>query len=93
MAKATNRKNESVRLNIEKADKWLKKHWQGKKLCSVCNNSAWHIIDEVVEIRAYNEGRTTIGGSIFPHLAVVCVRCGNTLFFNALLSGLVEQPE
>ena len=83
---------EGVKLDLEKALEWVDSHWKGNKLCGVCGNTDWGIIDEVVEVRAYNGGRTVIGGSIFPHLAVICNICGNTLFFNAILAGLVEHP-
>ena len=82
---------EGVRLDLEKALEWLDVHWKDRR-CAVCGNTSWGVFDEVVEMRAYNEGRTVIGGSIFPHLAVVCNTCGNTLLFNAILAGLVEQP-
>lgn len=82
-----------VKLDLEKAIEWLDIHWQGKRHCAVCGNTNWGIFDEVVEMRAFNEGRTVVGGSIFPHLAVVCNTCGNTLLFNAILAGLVESPK
>ena len=90
---AKTRKPKSVKLDVEKAEEWLNTHWKGDQICPICGKDDWVIIDEVVEVRAYSEGRTVIGGSIYPHMAVICSKCGNTLLFNALLAGLVEQPE
>ena len=92
-AVAKTRKLKSVKLDLEKAEEWLDDHWKGDQVCPVCGNDDWVIIDEVVEMRAYSEGQPVISGSIYPHMAVICVKCGNTLLFNALLAGLVEQPE
>ncbi len=57
---------EGVRPDLEKALEWLDLHWKGNRHCAVCENTDWGILDEAVEMRAYNEGRAVIGGSIFP---------------------------
>ena len=90
---AKTRKQKSVKLDLEKAEEWLDIHWKGDQICPICGNNDWWICDEVVEMKAYNEGRLLAGGSVFPHLAVICLTCGNTLLFNAMLAGLVEQPQ
>ena len=90
---AKTRKQKSVKLDLEKAEEWLDTHWKGDQLCPICGSNDWWICDEVVEMKAYNEGRLLAGGSVFPHLAVICPTCGNTLLFNAMLAGLVEQPQ
>ena len=91
MAKVSKRK--SVKPDLEKAERWLNERWRGDRLCSVCGKNDWWICDEVVEVKAYNEGRLLAGGSVFPLLAVICRECGNTLLFSAMLAGVVEWPE
>ncbi len=82
-----------VKLDFDKATEWLDSHWQGEQACPVCGKDVWGIHDEAVEIRPYSGGQLTVGGPIFPYLAVICMSCGNTMFFNALHAGLLEQPE
>ena len=91
MVKAT--KQKSVKPDLKKAEDWLNDHWKGDRLCPICGRNDWWICDEVVEVKSYNEGRLLAGGSIFPLLAVICLTGGNTLLFNAMLAGLVEQPQ
>ena len=91
MAKASKRRN--VKFDSEKAEDWLNTHWQGDQICPVCGNSEWFLHDEAVEVRTFGEGRLAASGSVIPLMIVICTTCANTLFFNALVAGLVEQPE
>ena len=89
-AKAAIRK--PVAADFDKAKEWLDTHWKNGKVCPVCGDKRWGISDEVLEMRQYSGGRIA-GGPIYPYLSVMCLTCGNTLFFNALHAGLIEQPD
>ena len=83
-------KNETAKIDVKKAEKWLDSHWKdGHAACHVCGNEQWHIINDILEMRTYGD----FNGPIYPYLAVLCATCGNTLFFNAKFAGLVSQPE
>ena len=82
-----------VGLDLDKATAWLEAHWKEDKDCQVCGNDQWHIVDKVVEVRAYGEGQLNHNGPLYPLMSVLCTTCGNTLFFNARFAGLVVQPE
>jgi predicted nucleic-acid-binding Zn-ribbon protein len=86
-------KRDSAKIDFEKAYAWLTTHWQGDWLCPICGQDDWLVHDEAVEVRAFGQGRLAAKGSIFPLLTVLCSNCGHTLFFNALIAGLVEPPE
>ena len=86
-------KRDSVKLDFDKASEWLNTHWQGDWTCPICGQNDWLLHDEAVEVRAFGKGRLAAKGSIFPLLTVICSTCGHTLFFNALVAGLVELPD
>ncbi len=91
MVEAANRK--TVTLNLEKATEWLKTHWKGGWNCPICGNTNWSGQEYAMELRPFDEGRLASFGQVVPLLTITCKTCGNTLFFNAILAGLVEKPE
>ena len=86
-------KRDSIKLDYEKAIDWLNTHWQGEWRCPICEQDEWLVHDEAVEVRAFGRGSLAANGSVFPLLSVTCSTCGHTLFFNAIVAGLVEPPE
>jgi hypothetical protein len=60
--------------------------------CAVCNREGLVPSDVIFELREFHAGGLYEGGPILPVLPVSCGNCGNTLFFNALHLGLIEQP-
>ena len=91
MAEATKRKN--LTLNLDRASEWLNTHWKGDWACPICGNTDWTGHDAAMEVRSFDEGRMAATGPVIPLLVITCSTCGNTLFFNAILAGLVEKPE
>lgn len=91
MAEAT--KQKTYKLDLEKAEEWLKAHWKGDRACPICGNSSWSGNDRAMEIRSFDSGRLAAAGPVIPLLTLTCATCGHTLFFNAILAGLVERPE
>ena len=83
----------TVTLDIEKANQWLDKHWKGNRTCPICGNSSWSGNDTPMEVRSFDGGRLAANGPVIPFLTIACATCGHTLFFNAILAGLVERPE
>ena len=83
----------TVSLDIEKANEWLDRHWKADRLCPVCGNSTWLGEEQVMELRPFNQDRLGAPGPVIPLLVIICSTCGNTLFFNTILAGLVERPE
>ena len=78
------------KLDRGKALAWLNEQWKGNKLCPICSENSWSISEDLVEVRPYKGGALVVGGSLFPFLVVTCRNCGHTLFFNAVIAGLVE---
>ncbi len=86
-------KHKGVTVDLEKANEWLDRYWTGDRICPICGNSNWSGNDKAMEVRSFDEGRLTASGPVIPFLTIACSICGHTLFFNALIAGLVERPE
>jgi hypothetical protein len=71
----------------------LKKTWHEPRNCPICHKNDWAIMDKIYEIREFHGGGFVIGGgAILPVICIVCKICGYTIFFNAILLGIVP-PE
>src|SRR5258706_13184110 len=74
--------------------RWIEKHWKGEGRCPVCaENDRWQPGDHVVELRRFRPGATTPGRPVQPLVSVTCMNCGHTLFFSAVVLGLVAEEE
>ena len=91
MVEATKKK--VIKFDFSRAVEWLDKHWGADWHCPICGNSDWMGEEQVMELRPFNEGRLGGPGPVIPLFVIICSTCGNTLFFNAILAGLVEKPE
>lgn len=75
----------------EKVLKSLTQKWPEPRVCSVCHQQQWNVSDKVFEIREFHGGSLVVGGPVVPVIAATCTNCGNTLFFNAILLGVVRS--
>jgi len=76
----------------EKIISFLNEKWQGRP-CPMCHVGKWSVQDKVFELREFHGGGLVIGGTpIIPIIPVTCGNCGNTIFINAIMTGVVE-PE
>lgn len=81
------------KIDRNKAISWLNEKWDGEKLCPVCKKNHWHIPDQLVETRPFYGGNLFVGGAIYPSLAITCLNCGNTVFFNAMVAQLLDKAD
>lgn len=66
-------------------DKWK------SNTCPYCGKQEWNVTESVFELREFNEGNLNVGGPITPVIPITCQNCGNTVFINALTSGLLKE--
>jgi len=66
------------------------RQFQGVEVCSYCQSNEWNISDSIFELREFHGGSITFGGGIYPVVPMTCAKCGNTLFFNAIMLGVIE---
>jgi hypothetical protein len=83
-----------MKLNEQDRDKFVSKlkqlNWDGT--CAVCKQKEWNITDTIFEMREFQGGNLVVGGSsvIIPLVVVTCKNCGNMIFLNAIIMGMVE---
>lgn len=74
----------------EQALKWLEDKWpEDRRECECCGSKDWTVAGHLV-MAALFTGEFTIGGSVYPHILVICTNCGNSKLFNAIVAGIVE---
>lgn len=73
---------------LQDLQKWLAAKTRGNPgTCGVCHQSKWSVLDSFVCLRTVDcSGQET--GSAYPHVALSCSNCGNTVLLNALKTGL-----
>ena len=79
-----------MNLDKDKAAAWLNQRWVGAKTCPICSKNNWSISDEPLELRPYHGGGLVLGGAVYPVFSITCGSCGHTMFFNALVAGLLS---
>lgn len=68
--------------------------WPDPKICGVCKNTSWNLLEMVFELReAAVAGQQTEQDSAIPLVAIMCKTCGNTIFFNALAAGILPEED
>jgi predicted nucleic-acid-binding Zn-ribbon protein len=71
-------------------ERWLDSHWRKPHPCPVCGTDGWGTGGQiVVPITMGSNSSLRVGGQIVPQVFVLCHNCGYTMFFNAVLIGLL----
>ena len=77
----------------DKVINFIQNKWQNQ-ICPLCYGKSWNVAEKVFELREFNDGDLHVGGpnaSIVPVIPVICENCGNTIFINALSTGLIKK--
>jgi len=72
---------------------FLNSKWHGAT-CPLCGGREWNVNEKIYELREFNDGNLVVGGpnsSIIPVIPISCKNCGNTIFINALITGLLKE--
>lgn len=74
-----------MEVNYLKAIDWIRKNWTNPTECPICGSDDWGIGDHLVEMRPLSPD-----GPVYPQFFVYCKKCAYTIFFNAVIAGLVD---
>lgn len=80
-----------MRISSEKLDTFLTTLHQ--YTCPLCGHDKWNADNMVFYLGEFFLDSVRIGTPQFPVLPITCVNCGNTLFINALVAGLIDATE
>lgn len=61
--------------------------------CEACRHKEWTLSDDLVMPMAFTGGTLTLGGPAYPQFMIICNNCGNTKYFNAVISGIISKGE
>lgn len=63
--------------------------------CSLCGNNEWTMEKKVFELHEFEFAGTPLRTDLlsYPVVPIMCSKCGNTYFVNALKAGLIERPK
>lgn len=98
MADKKNKSDLTEKQKIQ-AKEWINKHSPDDLTCQVCKTTKWILGDMFVAPPSYipqtqqGAGGISIGGSLYPLVPIICDNCGNTLFINAVMMGLIKGIE
>ncbi len=70
--------------------------WTGTQNCPICGNPNWLVGDHLVQPVTLGPGSgLMLGGIGYPQVMLISVGCGHTLFFNAVMMGILPagHPE
>jgi hypothetical protein len=72
-----------------KIAEWLSTRGQ-PPACPYCKSSQWVIADHLLNLTPYTPGGAfTIGGTSYPFVVLVSEGCGHSVFFSAVMIGVV----
>lgn len=63
---------------------WIRKNWTKPTECPICGSDDWGISDQIIEMRSFS-----LSHPVYPLFFVYCKKCAHTIFFNAVIAGLV----
>jgi len=73
-----------MQIDYLKAMDWIRRNWTKTTECPICGSDDWGIGDQIVEISPFMPG-----APVYPQFFVYCQKCAYTIFFNAVIAGLV----
>jgi hypothetical protein len=65
--------------------------WTGSHSCPVCGHTNWIIGDHLVQPITLAQGSLQLGGPGYPQVMLISSKCGYTMFFNAVVLGVVPS--
>lgn len=70
---------------------YLNGKWTGSQLCPICKVDEWFIPDLIHEMpEAKHKGKFQFS----PLIQIICLNCGHTLLFNAIVAGIyIKEKE
>jgi hypothetical protein len=91
-ASAQKRSAEPGQVDLMAANEWLIARWPSPRPCPLCNHEEWAIAGSLAHIPTSAIG-LHMPPRVNPCVAVVCGHCGNTVFLNAIIMGLLPKSE
>jgi hypothetical protein len=74
----------------QKCAAWVQARAAPDLICPVCRTNKWEVADHLIQAHVFIQGGAAlnVGTPIYPYFQLCCVKCANTLFFNAVDAGI-----
>jgi hypothetical protein len=79
-------------VHIPSVNAWLKSHWVQSRNCPICGDIQWGIGPTLVQMPVSALGRHAAPRTN-PCVSLVSRKCGFTMYFNAVIMGLLPKEE
>jgi hypothetical protein len=77
----------------QKCVDWINSFRQPPLVCPICGSKNWSIADHLVAPPVLGPGSgLQLGGVSYPQLMLISNPCGHTIFVNAVLAGVLQNP-
>ena len=62
-------------------------------VCKECGEKNIVVSDDIVTVPLFTSGGIALGGPAYPQAMLICTNCGNTRFFNVVVSGVLSETK
>lgn len=59
--------------------------------CEICDSEEWVLAGDLVRSPIFSPDGYVFGGHSYPQCMMVCSKCGNTKFLNAVVLGVIPR--
>jgi hypothetical protein len=73
----------------QKVVKWINEKCPNMK-CECCGTKQWNLQDNIIAPPNIQNGSIAVGGNMTPQIMLICSKCGNTKYFNAVHIGIFQ---
>ena len=84
---------ETGRVHFGLVNAWLNENWLKPRRCPICGDTQWGIAPTFAQIPAATVGLLDARQRSNPCVALISRKCGYTMFFNAIVMGLLPKSE
>lgn len=78
-----------MNINDNKIEQFLRK--KNIPVCQLCGHNEWTISSKIFQLLEFDTNGLILGGATYPVVPITCNHCGNTLFINAIVAGLIDK--
>lgn len=79
-----------MKIDREKLDAFIDSYKSYE--CPLCHHNGWTMPGTVFKLDEFNPEKKNYT-QILPEIPIICGHCGNTLFINAVIAGIVDSND
>lgn len=80
-----------MKISIDKLEPLMRK--THPPICPLCGGNKWNVTDAVFFLPEFFEDSVRFNARSIPVIPFTCTVCGNTLFVNAIIAGVLDKDD